>query len=83
MDEKPNPGDAIADTLEHNPDTGERQAAVRDVAHEMIQAGAEQELTPRLAADERPEPFTDADYAAYEEEVATEEGQPADPERIP
>jgi hypothetical protein len=80
MDEKPNPGDAIADTLAQNPDTGERQVAVRDVAHEIIQAGAEQELTPRLAAEEHAEPFTDADYAAYEEAAAAGEAPPEDSE---
>jgi hypothetical protein len=80
MDDKPNPGDAIAETLAQNPDPGERQAAVRDVAHEMIQAGAEGELTPHLAEQERPEPFTDADYAAYEEAVAAGEIPPEESE---
>lgn len=73
MDDKPNPGDAIADTLAQNPDADERQTTVRDVAHEIIQAGAEQELTPSLAAEEHAEPFTDADYAAYEEAAAAGE----------
>jgi len=80
-DPKPRGGEAVGDALAADiariPDPGERQAATRDLAHEMIEAGAEQELTPRLAADEIPETFTDADYDAYESSVADDSSGPA------
>ena len=69
-------GDALAADIARIPDPGERQAATRDLAHEMIEAGAEQELTPRLAAGEAPEEFTDADYDAYESSVADDSSGP-------
>jgi hypothetical protein len=72
-------GDRLADLESAIPDVGERQAATRDLGHEMIQAGAEQELSPRLLANERPEEFTDADYAAYEAEAAADEPSAAMP----
>jgi hypothetical protein len=65
-------GDALADSLAQHESDGERQVATRDLAHEMILAGAEEEVTPRLLANERPEEFTEADYAAYEETLAEE-----------
>lgn len=70
-------GDALAADIARIPDPGERRAATRDLAHEMIEAGAEQELTPRLAAGEVSEEFTDADYDAYETSVAGDSSERA------
>jgi hypothetical protein len=48
-----------------------RPTAARDLIHEMIQAGAEGEITADLLRQELPpEEFTEADYAAYDAEVA-------------
>jgi hypothetical protein len=48
-----------------------RPTATRDLIHEMVQAGAEDEITPDLMRMELPpEEFTEADYAAYDAEVA-------------
>jgi hypothetical protein len=71
-------GDALAADIARIPDPGERQAATRDLAHEMIEAGAEQDLTPRLAAGEIAEEFTDADYDAYESSAAGESSAPGE-----
>ncbi len=63
-----NPGDYMAEVMARQLDELDRITATRDLGHEMIQAGAEGELTPNLIAGERraePE-FTEADYAFYE-----------------
>jgi hypothetical protein len=44
-----------------------RPTATRDLVHEMMEAGAEQEITTDLIREELPpEEYTDADYEAYE-----------------
>lgn len=76
-------GDALAEHLAETLPADERATATRDLVHEMIQAGAEEEVTPRLLADERLEEFTDAEYEAYEAAIEAEEAaaSPPGPER--
>jgi len=60
-------GHSLAAELHTMAVPADRPAATRDLIHEMVQAGAEAEITPDLLAQELPpEPFTEADYAAYE-----------------
>ncbi len=69
----PNAGEVIGDRLAaelHETSVPEdRPTATRDLVHEMMQAGAESEITADLLRQELPpEEYTDADYAAYEAE---------------
>ncbi len=78
-----NPGDYMAEVMARQLNDLDRISATRDLGHEMIQAGAEGELTPNLIANERaaePE-FTEADYAFYENLLG--QSKPAPPEPQP
>ncbi|MDQ2806540.1 MAG: hypothetical protein M3Z04_06430 [Chloroflexota bacterium] len=75
-----NPGDYMAEIMAGQLNELDRFTATRDLGHEMIQAGAEGELTPRLIAGEhRAEPeFTEADYAYYENLLSPKPRPPAE-----
>ena len=87
MDDDPtrpeNPGDYMAEVMARQLNELDRMTATRDLGHEMIQAGAEGELTPQLIANERPaEPeFTEADYAFYENLLVPKPRPPPEPEQ--
>ncbi len=78
-----NPGDYMAEVMAGQLNELDRFTATRDLGHEMIQAGAEGELTPNLIANEhRAEPeFTEADYAFYENLLGQGKRPPEEPEQ--
>ena len=59
-------GHRLAADIDNHPNSQERSAATHDLIREMIQAGDEEEVTTDLLALEKPEEWTDADYAEYE-----------------
>jgi hypothetical protein len=62
-------GHRLADELDQMAVPEDRPMAARDLIHEMVQAGAEGEITADLLYEELPpEEFTEADYAAYDAE---------------
>ncbi len=73
-------GHRLAADLHQTTVPEDRPTATRDLVHEMVQAGAEGEITADLLRQELPpEEFTDADYAAYE--AASDEQRAASDER--
>ena len=60
-------GHRLAGELDQMAVPEDRPTATRDLIHEMVQAGAEGEITADLLREELPpEEYTEADYAAYE-----------------
>lgn len=60
-------GHRLADELDQMAVPEDRPAAARDLIHEMMQAGAEGEITADLLREELPpEEYSEADYEAYE-----------------
>lgn len=58
-------GDRLAAGLDEMAVPEARPTATRDLIHEMVQAGAESEITPDLLREELPpEEYTEADYEA-------------------
>lgn len=68
-------GDRLAAGLDEMAVPEARPTATRDLIHEMVQAGAESEITPDLLREELPpEEYTEADYEAVSREPRAASG---------